>query len=728
MSVLPDQHVINQLISGHYADPFSLLGMHSVAAGIEVRALLPDADQVWVIDADKGTRVAELRRSDDRGFFVGLMPRRKNHFRYRLEVRWGENIHQIDDPYRFGTLLPELDMWLLAEGTHLRPYEKLGAHPQVLDNVEGVSFALWAPNATRISVVGEFNFWDGRRHPMRQRRENGIWELFIPGVREGQLYKYEVIDCRGNISLRADPYAFEAQMRPETASLVNHLPEKVPFSAERKKANALNQPVSVYEVHLGSWRRHTENNFWLSYGELAEQLVSYAKWMGFTHIELMPINEHPFDGSWGYQPLGMYAPTRRYGTPEEFKAFVDAAHNAGLNVILDWVPGHFPSDSHGLAQFDGTALYEYADPREGYHQDWNTLIYNYGRHEVRNYLAGNGFYWIERYGIDGLRVDAVASMIYRDYSRKPGEWIPNYYGGRENLEAIAFLKYTNQTIGRELDGAVTLAEESTDYPGVTMPPDANGLGFHYKWNLGWMHDSLNYMQLDPVHRKYHHNLMTFGVLYAYSENFILPLSHDEVVHGKGSLLDRMPGDAWQKFANLRAYYGFMWAHPGKKLMFMGCEFAQGREWDSNNSLDWHLLDDQNGWHSGVQHLVRDLNQVYRQQTPLFELDFNPRGFEWLVVDDHENSVFAFARRDDNGDEVIVVSNFTPVPRYEYRIGVARAGRYHEILNTDSHFYRGGNIGNSGEVYSQPSGQHQREHSISLTIPPLATIYLRREER
>ncbi len=728
MSVLPDQHVINQLISGHYADPFSLLGMHSVAAGIEVRALLPDADQVWVIDADKGTRVAELRRSDDRGFFVGLMPRRKNHFRYRLEVRWGENIHQIDDPYRFGTLLPELDMWLLAEGTHLRPYEKLGAHPQVLDNVEGVSFALWAPNATRISVVGEFNFWDGRRHPMRQRRENGIWELFIPGVREGQLYKYEVIDCRGNISLRADPYAFEAQMRPETASLVNHLPEKVPFSAERKKANALNQPVSVYEVHLGSWRRHTENNFWLSYGELAEQLVSYAKWMGFTHIELMPINEHPFDGSWGYQPLGMYAPTRRYGTPEEFKAFVDAAHNAGLNVILDWVPGHFPSDSHGLAQFDGTALYEYADPREGYHQDWNTLIYNYGRHEVRNYLAGNGFYWIERYGIDGLRVDAVASMIYRDYSRKPGEWIPNYYGGRENLEAIAFLKYTNQTIGRELDGAVTLAEESTDYPGVTMPPDANGLGFHYKWNLGWMHDSLNYMQLDPVHRKYHHNLMTFGVLYAYSENFILPLSHDEVVHGKGSLLDRMPGDAWQKFANLRAYYGFMWAHPGKKLMFMGCEFAQGREWDFNNSLDWHLLDDQNGWHSGVQHLVRDLNQVYRQQTPLFELDFNPRGFEWLVVDDHENSVFAFARRDDNGDEVIVVSNFTPVPRYDYRIGVARAGRYHEILNTDSHFYRGGNIGNSGEVYSQPSGQHQREHSISLTIPPLATIYLRREER
>jgi len=500
----------------------------------------------------------------------------------------------------------------------------------------------------------------------------------------------------------------------------------VPHSESRKKANALNQPVSVYEVHLGSWRRHADDNFWLSYGELAEQLVSYAKWMGFTHIELMPVNEHPFDGSWGYQPLGMYAPTRRFGTPMEFKAFVDAAHNAGLNVILDWVPGHFPSDAYGLAQFDGTALYEYADPREGYHQDWNTLIYNYGRHEVRNYLAGNGFYWIERFGIDGLRVDAVASMIYRDYSRKAGEWIPNHYGGRENLEAIAFLKYTNQTIGRELGGAVTLAEESTDYPGVTMPPDANGLGFHYKWNMGWMNDSLKYMQLDPVHRKYHHNLMTFGVLYAYSENFILPLSHDEVVHGKKSLIDKMPGDAWQKFANLRAYYGFMWAHPGKKLLFMGCEFAQGREWNFNASLDWHLLDNPDGWHRGVQHLVRDLNLTYKANAPLYELDFNPRGFEWLVVDDHENSIFAFARRDENAGEVIVISNFTPVPRYDYRIGISRPGVYREILNTDSHFYHGSNVGNAGDVHSENISQHQREHSLSVTIPPLATIYLRRE--
>ena len=726
MSVLPDQHVINQIISGHYADPFSLLGMHTVAAGLEVRALLPDADQVWVIDADKGKKVVELRRTDERGFFVGLMPRRKNAFRYQLEVRWGENTQVIDDPYRFGTLLQELDIWLLSEGKHLRPYEKLGAHPQTLDNVAGVSFAVWAPNAQRISVVGEFNFWDGRRHPMRQRRENGIWELFIPAVHEGQLYKFEIIDCRGHVTLRADPYAFEAQMRPDTASCVRKLPDVVPFSESRKKANALNQPVSVYEVHLGSWRRHTDDNFWLSYGELAEQLVSYAKWMGFTHIELMPVNEHPFDGSWGYQPLGMYAPTRRFGTPMDFKALVEAAHNAGLNVILDWVPGHFPSDSHGLAEFDGTALYEYADPREGYHQDWNTLIYNYGRHEVRNYLAGNGFYWIERFGIDGLRVDAVASMIYRDYSRKAGEWIPNHYGGRENLEAIAFLKYTNQTIGRELGGAVTLAEESTDYPGVTMPPDANGLGFHYKWNMGWMNDSLKYMQLDPVHRKYHHNLMTFGVLYAYSENFILPLSHDDVVHGKKSLIDKMPGDAWQKFANLRAYYGFMWAHPGKKLLFMGCEFAQGREWNFNASLDWHLLDNPDGWHRGVQHLVRDLNLTYKANAPLYELDFNPRGFEWLVVDDHENSIFAFARRDENAGEVIVISNFTPVPRYDYRIGISRPGVYREILNTDSHFYHGSNVGNAGDVHSENISQHQREHSLSVTIPPLATIYLRRE--
>lgn len=659
-------------------------------------------------------------------FFIAKLPRRKNLFRYQLAVTWPESTQLIDDPYRFGTLLQDIDTWLLAEGTHLRPYERLGAHLMSLDDVPGVSFAVWAPNAQRVSVVGEFNFWDGRRHPMRLRRENGIWELFLPGVQAGQLYKFEIIDSNGHVRLKADPYAFEAQMRPETASLVSPLPDVVENTPKRQKANDLRSPVSIYEVHLGSWRRHTENNFWLSYSELADQLVEYVKYMGFTHVELLPINEHPFDGSWGYQPLGLYAPTRRFGTPQDFKEFVAKFHDAGINVILDWVPGHFPSDEHGLSTFDGTALYEYADPREGYHQDWNTLIYNYGRNEVRNYLAGNAFYWMERFGIDALRIDAVASMIYRDYSRAEGQWVPNYYGGRENLEAIAFLRYTNHTIGVERPGGVTMAEESTDFPGVTLPPDAGGLGFNYKWNMGWMHDTLNYMQCDPVHRKYHHNLMTFGMLYAYTENFILPISHDEVVHGKRSVLDRMPGDAWQKFANLRAYYAFMWAHPGKKLLFMGCEFAQGREWNFDSSLDWHLLDDENGWHKGVQRLVRDLNHCYQKHAPLYELDYQPEGFEWLVVDDHENSVFAFLRRDAKGNELIAISNFTPVPRYNYRVGIPHGGHYREVLNSDSEFYRGSNLGNQGGIQSHPVGSHNHAHSLLLTLPPLATIYLLRE--
>ncbi len=726
MSVLPDRQVINQIISGHYADPFSVLGMHQTAQGIRVCALLPDAKEVWLVDTKNGRNVAQFTQEDPRGFFIAKLPRRKNLFRYQLAVTWQESTQIIEDPYRFGTLLQDIDSWLLAEGTHLRPYERLGAHLMSLDGVEGVSFAVWAPNAKRVSVVGEFNFWDGRRHPMRLRRENGIWELFLPGVQAGQLYKFEIIDCNEQVRLKADPYAFEAQMRPETASLISPLPDVVANTPRRQKANDLRSPVSIYEVHLGSWRRHTENNFWLSYGELADQLVEYVKYMGFTHVELLPINEHPFDGSWGYQPLGLYAPTRRFGTPQDFKDFVAKFHEAGINVILDWVPGHFPSDEHGLSTFDGTALYEYADPREGYHQDWNTLIYNYGRNEVRNYLAGNAFYWMERFGIDALRIDAVASMIYRDYSRAEGQWVPNYYGGRENLEAIVFLRYTNRTIGVERPGGVTMAEESTDFPGVTLPPDAGGLGFNYKWNMGWMHDTLNYMQCDPVHRKYHHNLMTFGMLYAYTENFILPISHDEVVHGKRSILDRMPGDAWQKFANLRAYYAFMWAHPGKKLLFMGCEFAQGREWNFDTSLDWHLLDDENGWHTGVQRLVRDLNHCYQQNAPLYELDYQPEGFEWLVVDDHENSVFAFLRRDSNGQELIAISNFTPVPRYEYRVGIPHEGHYREVLNSDSAFYCGSNLGNQGGIDSQPVASHHHAHSLQLTLPPLSTIYLLRE--
>ncbi|GKX50434.1 1,4-alpha-glucan branching protein GlgB [Budvicia aquatica] len=727
MSDAINRDTIQQLTTGHYADPFSILGMHKTSAGFTIRAFLPDALQVDVLDKQTQQSLATLTQVDETGFFSGRLPARSQPYQYQLLIQWQDHQQVIEDPYRFGPLLQEMDSWLLAEGTHLRPYERLGAHPTRLDNVDGVTFTVWAPNALRVSVVGEFNFWDGRRHPMRFRKENGIWELFIPHVQIGQIYKYEVINCHGQPTLKADPYAFSAEMRPNTASRISQLPPRVAMSDKRRAANAFSAPVSIYEVHLGSWRRHTDDNSWLSYKELAEQLIPYVKYMGFTHIELMPMSEHPFDGSWGYQPIGIYAPTRRFGDVEEFRDLVDAAHQAGINVLLDWVPAHFPTDAHGLAQFDGTSLYEYSDPKEGFHQDWNTLIYNYSRLEVRNYLSGNALYWMERFGIDGLRVDAVASMIYRNYSRADGEWIPNKFGGNENLEAIDFVRYTNKTIGTECPGAATIAEESTDYPGVTLPPDMGGLGFHYKWNLGWMHDSLDYMSLDPVHRQYHHDLLTFGMLYAYTENFVLPLSHDEVVHGKRSLLGRMPGDTWQQFANLRAYYGFMWAHPGKKLLFMGGEFAQGREWDHDSSLDWHLLDPiQGGWHNGVQDLVRDLNHCYQQQAPLYQLDFDPRGFEWLVVDDKQNSVFAFVRRDDEGNEVVVVSNFTPVPRENYRIGIDIAGEYREILNTDSEFYRGSNTGNHGGVHSDDIPAHGRNHSLQLMLPPLATIYLRRE--
>ncbi|WP_312665117.1 1,4-alpha-glucan branching enzyme, partial [Pantoea sp. CTOTU49201] len=714
------------LFAGNYADPFSLLGMHQTAEGLEVRALLPDASDVWVIETNTGRKCAQLTCLDSRGFFCGVIPRRKNLFGYQLAVNWHGQQNLIDDAYRFGPLLEEMDAWLLGEGTHLRPYETLGAHGTTIDGVHGTRFAVWAPNARRVSVVGEFNFWDGRRHPMRFRRELGVWELFVLGAVNGQLYKFEIVDNSGQMRIKADPFAFEAQMRPQTASMICGLPPKTEMQPRRKAANAFDQPISIYEVHLGSWRRHTDNNFWLSYKELAEQLIPYVKEMGFTHIELMPINEHPFDGSWGYQPLGMYAPTRRFGTRDEFRHFIAAAHDAGINVLLDWVPGHFPSDDFGLAKFDGTELYEHSDPREGFHQDWNTLIYNFGRREVSNYLSGNALYWMERFGIDGLRVDAVASMIYRDYSRAEGEWVPNHFGGRENLEAISFLRHTNRILGRAAPGSVTVAEESTDYPGVTRPSEDGGLGFWFKWNLGWMHDTLDYMKLDPVHRRYHHQLMTFGMLYNYTENFVLPLSHDEVVHGKRSILDRMPGDAWQKFANLRAYYGWMWGFPGKKLQFMGNEFAQGREWNHDASLDWHLLEGEDNWHNGVHRLVRDLNHTYRHFAPLHQLDFDGQGFEWLVVDDHENSVFVFVRRDREGNEIIVVSNFTPVARPHYRFGVNQRGGWREIMNTDQHDYHGSDTRNHGVVHTDEIESHGRPQSLSLTLPPLATLWLVRE--
>ena len=726
MTQLVAQSVINQFFDGTHSDPFSVLGMYETDNGIEIRALLPDACRVSVIDKENQDTVCELDCLDDRGFFAGVVPQTHDFFAYQLQVYWGKESQILEDPYRYHLMMNDLDEWLLAEGSFLRPYEVLGAHFIECDGVSGVNFRLWAPNAKRVSVVGDFNYWDGRRHPMRLHPASGVWELFLPKVALGQLYKFELIDCHGNLRLKADPYAFSSQLRPDTASQISALPDIVPMTEARRKANQWDQPISIYEVHLGSWRRNLENNFWLDYDQIGDELIPYVKEMGFTHIEFLPLSEFPFDGSWGYQPLGLYSPTSRFGTPEGFKRLVERAHDAGINVILDWVPGHFPSDTHGLVAFDGTALYEYADPREGFHQDWNTLIYNYGRNEVKNFLSSNALYWIERFGVDGIRVDAVASMIYRDYSRAEGEWIPNQYGGRENLEAIEFLKHTNWKIHREMQGAISIAEESTSFAGVTHPTEKGGLGFNFKWNMGWMNDTLSYMEKDPIYRQYHHNQMTFGMVYQYSENFVLPLSHDEVVHGKCSLIGKMPGDAWQKFANLRAYYGYMWGYPGKKLLFMGNEFAQGREWNYRESLDWFLLDESIGgrWHIGMQQLVKYLNKIYRENAPLFELDSDPQGFDWLVVDDAQNSVFAFERRSRKGERIIVISNFTPVPRHDYRLGVNVAGQYHEILNTDSSFYEGSNLGNCGAVESEAIPSHGRDHSISVSIPPLATLYLK----
>ena len=726
MTKLVAQSVINSFFDGKQADPFAVLGMHETHNGIEIRALLPDADKVEVIDKESQSMVVALERVDERGFFSAIVPNVNHFFAYQFKVYWGSDVHLIEDPYRFHPMINDLDQWLLAEGSLLRPYEVLGAHFTECDGVPGVNFRVWAPNAKRVSLVGDFNYWDGRRHPMRFHLASGVWELFLPKASLGQRYKFELIDCYGNLRLKADPYAFSSELRPDTASEISMLPDVVEMTEERRKANQRNQPISIYEVHLGSWRRNLENNFWLDYDQIADELIPYVKHMGFTHIEFLPISEFPFDGSWGYQPIGLYSPTSRFGTPEGFKRLVEKAHKAGINVILDWVPGHFPSDTHGLVAFDGTALYEYADPREGYHQDWNTLIYNYGRNEVKNFLSSNALYWLERFGVDGIRVDAVASMIYRDYSRAEGEWIPNQYGGRENLEAIEFLKHTNWKIHSEMSGAISIAEESTSFGGVTHPTENGGLGFNFKWNMGWMNDTLSYMKLDPVYRRYHHDKMTFGMIYQYSENFVLPLSHDEVVHGKCSLLGKMPGDTWQKFANLRAYYGYMWGYPGKKLLFMGNEFAQGREWNYEESLDWFLLDENHGglWHKGVLQLVKDLNGIYQKNAPLFELDGEPEGFDWLVVDDAENSVFAFERKSTDGERIIVISNFTPVPREGYRIGVNTAGEYEEILNTDSMYYQGSNVGNFGLVESEEIASHGRENSISVTIPPLATIYLK----
>lgn len=713
---------MDALASGTHDNPFALLGIHRQGRRRVVRTLQPQAQSVQLLDA-QGRELGSLPRLHAHGIFGAPLPARLRHYRLRITLADGR-CYDTEDAYRFPSTLGDVDRYLLGEGTHQRIFSVLGAHLIEFSGVRGTRFAVWAPNAGRASVVGDFNEWDGRRHVMRLHPGNGIWEIFVPGVAAGDKYKFELLDRDGApLPLKADPVAQRYEPPPGNASIVYRSQYRWRDHAwmqSRGTELGLDQPMTVYEVHLGSWRRSAEHGSPLGYRQLAEELIEYVGDMGFTHIELLPVSEHPFDGSWGYQPTGLYAPTHRFGEPDDFRFFVDRCHAAGIGVIVDWVPAHFPKDEHGLRRFDATALYEHEDPRKGEHADWGTLIYNYGRREVVNYLIGSALYWIEEFHIDGLRVDAVASMLYLDYSRKEGEWLPNEQGGNENLEAIDFIKQLNEAVHAR--GAVTFAEESTAWPGVSRPTYDGGLGFTYKWNMGWMNDTLSYMSEDAVHRKHHHDKMTFGLVYAFNENFVLPLSHDEVVHGKRSLLGRMPGDEWQRFANLRAYYGAMYAHPGKKLLFMGAELAPYEEWNHDASLPWHLLE--YPLHKGVQALVRDLNRLARSEPSLHQLDFSPDGFEWIDWQDREQSLLSWLRRDANHDYVVCVMNFTPVIRYDYRLGVPEAALYEELLNTDLDAYGGSNTRNSQEMQSQPIGAHGREHSIQLTVPPLATLILK----
>ncbi len=713
---------VEALVRGEHHDPFAVLGPHSDSREWSVRALLPGAGCVEIVD-DQERTMAVCERIHDAGLFEARLT--LPVARYRLRVAYGEDVRIIEDPYRFGSPLGDLDRHLFAEGAHERLYEKLGAHLMELDGVGGVHFAVWAPNAKRVSVVGDFNRWDGRCHVMRLHPANGVWDIFVPGVGQGAHYKFELTGPDGRLlPHKSDPFARRMEAPPGNASIVYHSVYQWgddSWITARPRQTELARPVSIYEIHLGSWRRRPEANRWLGYRELADALVPYACDMGYTHIELLPISEHPFDGSWGYQPVGLFAPTWRFGAPDDFKYFVDACHLNGIGVIVDWVPAHFPGDEFGLARFDGTALYEHADPRQGFHQDWNTLIFNFGRKEVVNYLIANALFWLEEYHVDALRVDAVASMLYLDYSREAGEWVPNRYGGNENLEAVAFLRRLNELV-HERNG-VTMAEESTAWPMVSRPTYIGGLGFTYKWNMGWMHDTLQYMKEDPIHRKYHHDKLTFGLLYAFHENFILPLSHDEVVHGKGSLLARMPGDSWQKFANLRLYYTFMFGHPGKKLMFMGGEFGQEREWNHDTSLDWHLLE--NPQHAGLRRAVRDLNHLYRRTPALYEVDVDAGGFEWIDCTDYEGSVVAFLRRARDRTQVaVMVCNFTPIVRRSYRIGVPFPGVYREVYNSDANEYGGSGVGNLGTCAAEETHSHGQPYSLNLTLPPLAGVILR----
>jgi 1,4-alpha-glucan branching enzyme len=728
---------IDALVIGRHSDPFSLLGPHQIETPSGqrwvIRAFHPGVAGVSVRFQDSSSTV-EAKKIRREGFFEAELPQsqieRPAPSSYRLVYRTasGDTFERYDT-YAFPLLISEFDLYLMGEGRHYDTYDKLGAHIQTLEGVRGVNFAVWAPSARRVSVVGDFNHWDGRVNPMRARGSSGVWELFLPELDEGAIYKYEIIGPNGNmVPLKADPYAFRAEVRPHTGSIVADLDKykwnDADWMTSRARTDWFEKPVSFYEVHLGGWRRvPEESNRWLSYRELADQLIPYVKDLGYSHIELLPIMEHPFDGSWGYQTIGYFAATSRYGSPTEFMEFIDRCHQAGLGVILDWTPAHFPRDAHGLAEFDGTHLYEHSDPRQGAHPDWGTLVYNYGRNEVQNYLISNALFWLDKYHIDGLRVDAVASMLYLDYSRKAGEWVPNQFGGRENLHAISFLKRLNEVAYERFPGLLTIAEESTAWPSVSRPTYLGGLGFSFKWNMGWMNDTLSYFSQNSIHRKYHQNKLTFSLLYAFTENFVLPFSHDEVVHGKNTLLHKMPGDMWQQFANLRLLYGYQYGHPGKKLLFMGQEFAQRAEFSEARSLEWHLL--QFEPHQGMQRLIRDLNKLYAAEPALHEVDFDWRGFDWLDCNDADNSVFSFIRRAKKPEDIlVVVLNATPVVREGYRIGVPQAGFYSEALNTDAAIYGGSNVGNMGGVQSAPIPHMGRQQSILLTLPPLAAVFLK----
>ena len=717
-----------KLETGRCPDTFAFLGLHDDSGESVVRTFQPEAAEVDIL-ARSGRWLARARRVAGSNLFVATIPAGQSDYRFRIKRRYGPGSEDVEDPYRFPSDISDLDRHLIGEGTHLDLYRKLGAHPGRVGNVAGCRFAVWAPNAERVSVVGDFNAWDGRRHVMRGHPSVGIWDIFIPGVQRGAKYKFEIVGSDGNLlPLKADPFAAYSEQAPGNASIVfstDYAWADERWLDEREISFGHNRPVSIYEVHLGSWRQVPEDGQRpLTYTELADQLIPYVLEIGATHVELMPVNEYPFDGSWGYQPTALFSPTSRFGDPDEFRGFVDACHSAGLGVILDWVGAHFPSDSHGLGRFDGTALFEHEDPRRGLHADWGTLIYNFGRREVQNFLLSNALYWVREFHIDALRLDAVASMLYHDYSRPSGEWLPNEFGGNENLEAVEFLKRLNEHVHAE--GAITVAEESTAWPGVSRPVYAGGLGFSYKWNMGWMNDTLSYLKEDPIHRKHHHDQMTFGLVYGFDENFILPLSHDEVVHGKGSILGRAPGDAWQKLANVRAYYGFMFAHPGKKLMFMGDEFAQPGEWSHERSLDWHLLQDSG--HAGVRRLVCDLNRTYQAVPSLHELDCEPEGFRWIDWNDRDNSVLSWVRFDASGQWLVCVANFTPVVRHDYELGVPAAVPHQEIINTDAVEYGGSGCGNKGQVTNvQDVSRCGYPATMRVTLPPLATVYFSPKE-